>query len=146
MTIGVALVLACVIVCAATDIRTGLVLDVITAPAFGGIVLWSLVTRSLLPTLVGAALCGGTLLALYVLTRGRGIGLGDVKLAAVIGGGLGGAAAVGAIGIAFVAGAVWAVTMLVARRARAGDRVPFAPFLAIGTIGFVIVRSVYVHG
>jgi len=145
MTIGAALVLACALVCAATDIRTGLVLDVVTGPAFAGIIVWSLATHALLPALAGVAVCAGPLLVLHAVTRGAGIGLGDVKLAGVIGSGLGGAASAGAIGAAFVAGAIWAIGMLIARRARAGDRIAFAPFLALGAVAFVLFRSAYGH-
>jgi prepilin signal peptidase PulO-like enzyme (type II secretory pathway) len=146
VALGVALMLACAIVCAASDLSTGLVFDAVTALSALMILAISSITHTVSASAVGAVVCGGSLLALYVTTRRRGIGLGDVKLGAVIGAGCGGVPAVGAIGAAFVAGALWALPVLVSKRAKPRDRVPFAPFLAMGALAFLAFESLSIHG
>ena len=91
----------------------------------------------------GAAIAGAALFALYLMTRGAGIGLGDVKLAVAIGAGLGAAAGVAALGAAFVAGGAYAAGLLAAGRARRGDAIPFGPFLAAGTLATLAVRETW---
>ncbi|MGA7747653.1 MAG: A24 family peptidase [Candidatus Aquilonibacter sp.] len=132
--------LACVVVCAASDIETGLVFDQVTILATIAIVLGSILGRDMSVASIGAGTCAGSTLTLYAATRGRGIGLGDVKLSGVMGAGLGGLASLGALGAAFVAGAVWAIPLLIFKRARPGARVPFAPFLAIGAMASIALR------
>lgn len=142
---GVALAFACLVICAASDLATGLIFDTVTASSACGIALWSLVTHGAEFALLGAGLCIAPLLLLYLVTRGCGIGLGDVKLGGIIGAGIGGVEALGAVGAAFVAGAMCFLPLLLMRRVRRGDRVAFAPFMAIGTIALVVGRLVAGH-
>ena len=89
--------------------------------------------------LVAGALAGGFFLA-AALARPGGMGMGDVKLAAVLGLFLGAAAAV-ALLVALVAG-VLVSAVIVARRGVAAGRktaVPFGPFLALGGVAAVLV-------
>lgn len=146
VSIALALALACLVVCAVSDLATGLVFDNVTATAACGIVLASLIDAHAALAVLGACTCVAPLLVIYVLTRGRGIGLGDVKLGGIIGAGIGGVEAIAAIGTAFVAGAICCIPLVVARRIRPTDRVPFAPFMALGTIAFVAARVVHAHG
>jgi len=146
VALGVAVALACLIVCTASDLGTGLIFDAVTTLGALAVVIAVCLAGNMRASIVGTFVCAGSLLGLYAVTRGRGIGLGDVKLGALIGAGCGGVAALEAIGAAFVAGAVWTVPLLLRKRARAGDRVAFAPFLALGTLVFLGLRSFNVHG
>ncbi len=89
---------------------------------------------ALLRAVIGSA----GLFALYFVIAfisPRGMGMGDVKLAAVLGlylGWLGwGPLAVGAFA-AFLLGGVFAVALLIARRARRGTAIPFGPWMIAG--------------
>jgi leader peptidase (prepilin peptidase)/N-methyltransferase len=126
-------VIAAVGVAAVADARTGAIADRLTRALVLATLAIALVHGTPLAACAGAATAGGGLLALYVLTRRRGIGLGDVKLAAGIGAGLGATLALAALGAAFVAGGVYGVWLLATRRARRDGRVRFGPFLAGGT-------------
>jgi leader peptidase (prepilin peptidase) / N-methyltransferase len=76
---------------------------------------------------------GGFLLA-AALIRPDGMGLGDVKLAAVLGFYLGGAV-IEAMLISFAAGSVAGLVLLIRHGWRARSRtIPFAPFLALGAL------------
>jgi leader peptidase (prepilin peptidase)/N-methyltransferase len=90
---------------------------------------------------LGAVAVGGSLLLLYAITRGRGLGLGDVKLAAVIGIGFGPAVGLAALGVAFVAGGIYASWLLATKRADRRDPLPFGPFLAAGTVVAALIVS-----
>jgi leader peptidase (prepilin peptidase) / N-methyltransferase len=137
---GVALAFACAVICAASDLATGLIFDAVTASAACAIALWSLIAHNAQLALLGAGVCIAPLLLLHMATHGRGIGLGDVKLGGIIGAGIGGVEALGAIGAAFVAGALCCVPLLLMRRVQRGDRIAFAPFMALGTIVLIAVR------
>jgi leader peptidase (prepilin peptidase)/N-methyltransferase len=122
------------VVGAAIDVRTGLIPDAVTrTTAFAA--LGCAVATGIAPVACsGAYAVGGSLLALHLLTRGRGLGLGDVKLGTVIGAGFGPAAGILALGAAFVLGGAYASWLLFTRRARRGDAIRFGPFLAAGTV------------
>lgn len=89
---------------------------------------------SLLGALAGAGVLFGVYLALALAWPG-GMGLGDVKLAAVIGLFLGwsgwGALAVGGFA-AFLLGGIVGVLLLIARRAGARSGIPFGPWMLVG--------------
>jgi len=94
--------------------------------------------------LAAAALGGGALLPI-ALARPDGLGMGDVKLVAVIGLYLGAAAAV-AVLVAFAGGTVAGAVLLV--RAGAAARrhpLPFAPFLAAGGLVGLLFGDSLVH-
>jgi leader peptidase (prepilin peptidase)/N-methyltransferase len=73
---------------------------------------------------------------------GAGIGLGDVKLVALLGlplAWLGWATLAGGLFVAYLLGGLWAVGLLVVRRARLGTHVAFGPFLLVGALLAVTV-------
>ena len=82
--------------------------------------------------LVAAAAVGAALIALYLLSGRRGIGLGDVKLSSAIALGYGLGPACAAIGSAFILGGVYAAALLLSGRAKRTDAVRFGPFIAGG--------------
>jgi prepilin signal peptidase PulO-like enzyme (type II secretory pathway) len=125
---------------AIVDARTGLIPDRLSGCAAGGTLVVAGLTGTLAPAAAGAAAVAGSLLLLFVATRGRGLGFGDVKLGVTIGAGCGAATGMLALGAAFVCGALYAVALLVSGRARPQDAIPFAPFLAAGTLAAAAVR------
>lgn len=87
---------------------------------------------------IAIAAAGGGLM-LVALAYPRGMGMGDVKLAALMGLYLGRAVAPGLL-IGFLAGAIVGVALIAARGAQARKQaVPFGPFLALG--GFVALLA-----
>lgn len=81
-----------------------------------------------------AAAAGGGFLFLVALAYPRGMGMGDVKLAAVMGLYLGRAVAP-ALLIGFAAGALVGLVLIARRGASARKQaVPFGPFLALGGV------------
>jgi leader peptidase (prepilin peptidase)/N-methyltransferase len=80
-----------------------------------------------------AGLAAGTVLALPSLLHPKGMGMGDAKLVAVLGLFLG-LAVVPAFFVAFVAGTVVGIAVLVRKGMSEGRRtkIPFGPYLALG--------------
>jgi len=90
-----------------------------------------------------------TALLLIALVSPRGMGLGDVKLAAFIGLGLGylgwGHVVLGVFG-AFVLGGVVAIGMVVTRLRTRKDALPFGPYLAAAAVLAVLVGRPLIDG
>jgi len=123
-----------VCVAAAYDARTGFIPDRLTCATTLLALGLAAASGVAAAACQGACAVGGALLALHLLTRGRGLGLGDVKLGTAIGAGLGFRAGALALVVAFGAGALYAGWLLATRRARRHDAIPFGPFLAAGTL------------
>ncbi|MBU0576475.1 prepilin peptidase [Patescibacteria group bacterium] len=72
--------------------------------------------------------------SLWWLTKGRGMGLGDVKLVAPIALLLGWPKVIVGIFLSFILGGIVAVGLLVSGKRKMGQVIPFGPFIIIGTI------------
>lgn len=92
--------------------------------------------------LVRAIICGLALMAffygLWYFTKGRGFGFGDVKLAPATGLLLGWPKTLIAVFLAFVFGAVVALSLIVLGKKKLGQTIPFGPFLVLGTFAALI--------
>lgn len=96
---------------------------------YAGFMPWrelSLVTQGLISAAVGGMLFGGIIL----FTRGKGMGLGDLKLVIPMGFLLGWPDIVLALAASFVIGAVVSILLMMLRLKSFKDGVPFGPFLA----------------
>ncbi len=133
------------LIAAQIDARTGRIPDRVTRPTSAVALSLALASGIVTTAFWGALAVGGALVFLYVVTRGRGLGLGDVKLGTAIGVGLGPATGLVALGGAFVLGGAYASWLLMTRRARRSDAVRFGPFLAAGSI-FAVLFSADVFG
>lgn len=132
------LALGAVLSGAAWDAVCGYVFDAITFPCLAALAGLAVVTGTAGAFASGVLCAGGPLLLLYAVTRGRGLGLGDVKLACCIGGAAGALHGIEAIGAAFVAGGACAAALLLLKRSRAGDEVRFAPYMAAGMAAVLV--------
>lgn len=136
--------LAALIAITAIDLEHQIIPDVITLPgvvvglALGpltGLTTWP-------PAFLGVLVCGGLLLVViavsgWVYARTDpsvpgGMGLGDMKLGAMLGAFLGWRAGLFALFVAVLAGGLVAAFLLLVRRKGRKDAVPFGPFLALG--------------
>ena len=84
---------------------------------------------------IGSSLASaGFFLLLVFATRGRGMGMGDVKLIAVLGFILGWPRTVVALFVSYGVGAVVAIVLLFLGKKRFGQTIPFGPFLVFGAV------------
>ena len=123
------------------DLELRLIPNRITLPAAVAAVLATVILDpGLVPEQLIAAVAGGGFFLLAALAYPRGMGMGDVKLAGLLGLYLGRAVAP-AIFAALVAGVVVGAAIVARKGAREGRKtaVPFGPFLALGgMLGFFV--------
>lgn len=79
-------------------------------------------------------LIGGFFLSLVIITRGKGMGGGDVKLGAFMGLVLGFPQAIFALVLSFFIGAIFAVALIITGKKHFGQTIPFGPFLVLGSL------------
>lgn len=89
--------------------------------------------------LAGIAAAVGLVGGVWFLSRGRAMGLGDVKLAFFMGLALGWPDTLMALIIAFVTGALFALPLLLLKRKTMKSFLPFGPFLVWGTLVTMLV-------
>jgi leader peptidase (prepilin peptidase) / N-methyltransferase len=131
---GLALVSMLVVV-SAIDLEHRIVPNRILAPAaVVALMVWALLDPGHVPENLAAGLAAGTALLVPALVYPTGMGMGDVKLAAVMGLFLGRFVAP-ALFVGFAVGATAGVGLILANGASARKHaIPFAPYLAIGGI------------
>ena len=127
------------------DLRYYLIADEVTIPAMvialvGNIFLgadpWSLLT--------GAVIGGGFFSVQYLVSSGRWIGGGDIRLGALMGLMLGWQATIIALFIGYVAGAVVGLTLIAIGKKKLGSQLPFGTFLSGATlIALVYGQNMY---
>jgi leader peptidase (prepilin peptidase) / N-methyltransferase len=114
---------------------------VLLVGAVAGLGIAAATDPSSLPERGGAALGAGAFLLLFALIYPRGMGMGDVKLAALMGLFLG-VSVVPALAIGIVLGALAGVLLMLRYGSEARKHaVPFGPFLAIGGVVALLAGS-----
>ncbi len=82
---------------------------------------------------LGLVVMGGFLGGLYLLTRGKGMGLGDVELGALLGAILGWPLAVPALFFGFWIGAILGLSLIAFKKKGWKSEIPFGIFLILGS-------------
>lgn len=106
---------------------------------------------ALLPCYLDALIVSLPILLLYLTTRGRGMGFGDVKLVFVMGFLLGVKGGLLAIYFGFILGAVVGLFLIFLRKKKIKSKIAFGPFLVLGTLTiiywqkeiFALVKRIY---
>lgn len=96
-------------------------------------------------TLYGALGASVFFLLLWIGTKGRGIGLGDVKFAFPFGLIVGFPNVVVGLFLAFVLGAAGGLGLVAAGRAKLGARLPFGPFLVLSAVLTLVFGEAIFH-
>lgn len=73
-------------------------------------------------------------MALIIITKGKGMGGGDVKLGAFLGISLGFPKGILAVSLAFFTGAGAALILIFLKKKKFGENLPFGPFLVLGSL------------
>lgn len=124
-----------------TDMQTGYVFDRVLLPAASAVCVLALALGAMEAVTAGAILTGSILWALHAWTKGRGLGFGDVKLAALLGGAVGARGVAELLTIAFVTAAAVAVMLLLCGQRRRKDSMAFAPFLSAAACVVVVLQA-----
>lgn len=134
--IGILLaIISCLIIIFYTDFFSGIIPDkILFALSFFSVFRLFLLRQSFITFFLTAVVCFILFLLLFLFTRGKGIGFGDVKYAFVMGLLLGFPNIIPALYIAFLTGAFLALILVLLRKKRMKSAIPFGPFLVGGTI------------
>ncbi|MBM3205828.1 prepilin peptidase, partial [Candidatus Shapirobacteria bacterium] len=116
----------------ASDLRYRTIPDELVLTILGVVLFWLFFHQQWLNFLAGA-LAGGFFLFLVWITKGQGMGWGDVKLAGLMGLLLGFPKLVVAFYLAFLTGALVGVILVLTKRKKLNSQVPFGPFLTLAT-------------
>jgi prepilin signal peptidase PulO-like enzyme (type II secretory pathway) len=82
---------------------------------------------------LGAIVGSGLLFLVVLASRGKGMGMGDVKFAILMGLILGFPQILVALYIAIIVGAILGITAIITKKAKMKTAIPFGPFLVLGT-------------
>jgi len=116
------------------DLKYLLVEDIVVIPA----AIFSLIVNIIIGGTIWKLLLAGGAAALffllqYLITKGKGIGLGDTRIGLFMGFALGWPNIIVAIFFAYSIGLIVGLFLLLTRRRKIGAQVPLGPFLAMGT-------------
>lgn len=134
------------IVITIADLKFQIIPDSMVVAALVGAVWLGWVTDGLagMPLRLGAGVGAlGFFLLLWLITRGRGMGFGDVKLAFALGVLLSLPRIIFALYISFISGAVVGVLLLGLHNKTLKSRIPFGPFLILGTVWVLVSPGMF---
>lgn len=97
-----------------------------------------IIIRSFPIILLSGFMVMAPILLIYLITRGKGMGFGDVKLAFVMGVLLGPKGGFAALYIGFVLGAVVGTLLLLMKKKKLKQMIAFGPFLVLGIVAVLI--------
>ena len=117
------------------DLRWYLILDVITLPACLIVFIFNLLLGFNWQNLLISGIIGGSFfLFQFVISRGKWIGGGDIRLGLLMGLALGWPMILTALYIAYISGSIIGIYLLAAKKKKWGSRIPFGVFLTTATV------------
>ncbi|NCN59030.1 prepilin peptidase [Candidatus Roizmanbacteria bacterium CG_4_9_14_0_2_um_filter_38_17] len=119
-----------------TDLKYYLLPDKLMYPLLGvsAIALLVYEPSQLITHIISAVLAAVFFVMLIVISRGKGMGWGDVMYGLFLGILLGHPGTIVALYIAFLTGAFISVILLLSKKKKFGQIIPFGPFLILGTV------------
>jgi len=130
------IIISCLIAIFFADLRYGIIPDELVAVGVISLIVWlGIFEQGLFINHLLAGIGAGLFfLMIFLFTRGRGMGFGDVKLAVLLGLFLGFPDIVLALYIAFLTGGGTGIILILWKKKRLKSSVPFGPFLILGTL------------
>ena len=131
---------ACYIAISFIDIDHKIIPDVITIPSLWVAPLIALVIGQIgiKESLIGIAVGGGVLWGIAAgyekIRKQEGMGFGDVKLLAMVGGFQGWEASLFSLIVGSILGTIVGISLMIARRGRLDMEIPFGPFIIAGAL------------
>ncbi|MDR2649281.1 MAG: A24 family peptidase [Clostridiales bacterium] len=133
----------CLITAGIVDLRLRVLPNIINAAGVVLAFLISLIRGAAGPSaspivdfFAGGAACGVPLLLIAIVSK-RGMGMGDVKFAALIGTFLGVYSGLCALWLSIVMGGVYGAVLIILKKATRKTPVPFGPFMVLGALVMV---------
>ncbi|OGZ18491.1 MAG: hypothetical protein A2175_01915 [Candidatus Nealsonbacteria bacterium RBG_13_42_11] len=135
------LITSLLIIIFASDLETYIIPDGVVYSAIGLAIFYNLLyslfiiqnSSFFIQAILSGLGASAFFLAIFLISKGRWLGFGDVKLAALMGLFLGFPEILVALFLAFLIGAIIGVGMISAGRKKLSSEIPFGPFLVTGT-------------
>lgn len=116
------------------DLKKQLILDRVTVPAMIIALIINLILGvGFFDLLLGAVIGFGFFFFQFVISRGKWIGGGDLRLGALMGLMLGWQSTLVALFLSYIIGAVVSIVLIIMRRKKVNSQIAFGTFLSIGT-------------
>ncbi|MBU0982147.1 prepilin peptidase [Patescibacteria group bacterium] len=115
------------------DIKYQEIHDAVMLPAILFALIYSLIFGDVISSLIGAGIAVGFFGLQYVVSRGKWIGSGDLRIGAFLGLMLGWEQTILAIVSAYIIGSIVGIFLLTTKKVNRNSAVPLGPFLVIGT-------------
>lgn len=117
------------------DLRWYLILDRVSAPAIiTALILNLLLGYSFLNLILAAGIIGGVFLLQFLVSDGKWIGGGDIRLGFLMGVMLGLSRGIVAFFIAYFLGSIIGIILVAMKRKKMSSRIPFGTFLTVGVL------------
>jgi prepilin signal peptidase PulO-like enzyme (type II secretory pathway) len=110
------------------------------------VILLAVLSPSFYKYLLSGFVASALLLLIHLFTKGKGMGLGDVKFALLAGTILGWPNTLYWMYISFISGALVGVILIVYKKAKFGKSIPFAPFLVSSMIFVLLYGGLIIEG
>lgn len=129
------LVIAVMIIIFIYDLRWYLILDKVTLPAIVFFFILNIFLGFSWPNMLFSGIIGGGFFLLqFIVSKGKWIGGGDIRMGLLMGVILGWPQIVLALFLAYILGSIVGIGMLLAKQKKWGSEIPFGTFLAIATV------------
>ncbi len=128
------------------DLKKHLISDLVLIPT-AIVALLALPIRDLtfINALIGSAIAAGFFGLQYLLSRGKWIGAGDIRLGVVMGLMLGWRGVIVALLLAYTLGAIVGVVLMLSKKATGKTEVPFGTFLSLATVVTLLYGTVIIE-
>lgn len=125
-------ILGCIYHCY-TDWKKMLLYDEVNLVLLGAGGLFQIINENLLPAMFGGFLVGGIFFLLYLVCQG-GMGLGDVKLAFVLGVWLGGIQGCISLLLSLWLGCIVGLMLIILKKRTIKDAIAFGPYMCVSGV------------
>ncbi len=138
-------IFSCFIAIFFIDLKKGIIPDKIIYPAIILTLVYSFLNQLVIENILSGMGASLFFLILFLITKGKGMGFGDVKLAFLLGLFLGFPAIVFGLYLAFLTGGISSLILILwGKKKWRGDSIAFGPFLILGAIFAFFFRDLMV--
>lgn len=128
------------------DLKYYLILDTVSLPAIVLAFIFNLFLGfSWQNLLLGALVGGGFFFLQFIISRGKWIGGGDIRLGLLMGALLGWPQVLTALFLAYLLGSIFAIGLLLAKKKHWGDKLPFGTFLSLATFIVLLYGDILIN-
>jgi leader peptidase (prepilin peptidase) / N-methyltransferase len=117
------------------DLRWYLILDIISLPACAVVIILNLLIGMSWQNMLISGIIGGSFFLIqFLISRGKWIGGGDIRLGLLMGLALGWPLILEALFIAYILGSIVGIYLIVTKKKEIGSQVPLGIFLSVATV------------